>query len=144
MCSIFPINTQMPEEGLGLGWIELAESLVLAIMFQHSFCAMGTQLEQRAQPTRPLLKGYSTLPVGLFCVFRTCSLYWSACRLSSSACIITSFSFFSVLRTSLLAIARSLETGFIMSYLIAFKVMTSLKAHCIDLAASNGKKAYCK
>lgn len=41
----------------------------------------------------------------------TCSLYWSACLLSSSACIIVSFSFFSAFLTSLLAMALSLYLG---------------------------------
>lgn len=39
----------------------------------------------------------------------TCSLYWSAWRRSSSTCIITSFNFFSVRRTILLAAALSLQ-----------------------------------
>lgn len=40
----------------------------------------------------------------------TCSLYWSACRRSSSTCMKTSFNFFSVRRTNLFAAALSLET----------------------------------
>lgn len=39
----------------------------------------------------------------------TCSLYWSTWRRSSSACIVTSFSFFSQRRALLLAAARSLR-----------------------------------